>query len=224
MNNQSRREIVASLAARAGQPYDVSLQEELKHILMYKAATYLQQSMEKHPEQREIYSFDVQLKLVKADASECKDMPSGCEVLKTECEIPMPLRTSAELFTYVGDINGKNGYRHWSAENIRWDSGNRYTKKRVYYDYINNKIYVYGPMSLEFVRIRSVWEDPYQLAKCACNKEACLNEDSPFPFPRDLTTYIVKDILATELGRLVPLQDAEQVTTDEPEHVRGQNG
>ena len=88
----SLNELVDLLADRVGQPFNIPLQEELKVILNYKRADWLQKVIDKHPEQRKYFLKDFSAELERVDKAECP-VEVDCTVLRTVEEIPLPIRT-----------------------------------------------------------------------------------------------------------------------------------
>lgn len=216
----SLRQIVDSLSARVGQPFDVSLQDELKHIFIYRASGLLSELMDQYPAQREIYSQDAIFELENTKEPICPGVESDCKVFRTKCDIPKPMRTNHDLFLYVGGVNGRQPFQYWPLENAEWLAYNRYTKNRPKFDYINNRVTIYNKHELVNVRIRTVWEDPYSFSACGCaTNVVCPNENSPVPYPEDIIATVVEQILRIELMKLIPAQDTGEVKTDVKENV-----
>jgi len=214
--------IVSSLASRVGKPFDIDLQEELKHIVGYKRANYTQQFIEKHPEQRALFLQKVTIELEKVPKDDCEPV-KGCEIMRTKCEVPTPIRNSNTIFDFVGDSNFVNGYRKQDPAYIQDNSANRFTAKKPTWYYMNKRIYVYNSTVIKRIGIRGVFEDPMAVTACACEGTPCFDETADYPMSLDLLNPIVRDILSVELGQKLPSQP--EVELDEPEEIleRGVN-
>src|SRR6478735_5643072 len=105
----SLNQIVSMLADRVGQPFNIPLQEELKLIVNYKRADWIQKIVDKHPEQRKYFLKDFSIELESVDKAQCP-VDVDCDVLRTTQKIPLPVRTSYGLFDYVGDPDKSDSY------------------------------------------------------------------------------------------------------------------
>lgn len=214
--------IVSSIASRVGKPFDVDLQEELKHIVGYKRANYTQQFLEKHPDQRGLFLQKVTLELEKAPKDDCESV-EGCEIMRTKCEVPTPIRTSGAYFNFVGDSNFMNGYIKQDPAYVQDSSANRFTAKKPSWFYMNKRIYIYNSTVVKRIGVRGVFEDPTAINSCACADTPCFDENGEYPMAGDLLNPIVRDILSVELRQMLPSQP--DVELDEPEEIldRGVN-
>lgn len=208
--------IVGSLAARVDQPFNVDLQEELKHIIEYKRANYTQQFIQKHPEQRQFFIQKMTVELEKVPADECAPV-EGCEILRTKCSLPQPVRNSTTLFDFVGDASFMNGYGKQDPSFIQDVSANRFTGKKPKWYYMDNKIYIYNTTTIERIGVRGVFEEPSAVNACACDPADCLQDTDDYPIALDLLNAIVRDTIKVELGR--PLLPEEEVAQDALEEM-----
>ena len=201
----SLNEIVSILASRVGKPFSIPLQEELKKIINYKRANYFQQIIEKNPGQRIFFTqqFVTKLEKVNNENDICGFTTSTkCPLLRTECEIPKPLRNSFTLFDFVGYANFTEGFALTNPEFLSTIKYNKYTGKTEKYYYINNRIYVYNNLSIRYVGVRGIFEDPNQVNSCC--EDPCYNDDMPFPAPQDIINAIIRDTLQVELRQEFP--------------------
>lgn len=215
----SLNEIISVLSDTVGQPFNVPLQEKLKVIINYKRANYLQQSLEKHPEQRRFFQQTFTTDLEKIAPGDCEIPNITCDILRTNCEIPFPIRSSWSMFDYVGTPDWMNSYGEVKPEFNNLRKFNRYTADLTKWAYINKKIYVFNNLKLKKLSVRSVFSDPYAVNQC-CSTENCFDDNSPFPIPPDLLNAIIRDILQVELKMQFPEASAIPVPmvkdTDRP--------
>lgn len=199
-------EMVSILSDRVGKPFNVPLQEELKTIITYKRINYMQQLLEKHPDQRRFFNqqFTVPLEKVSADAPVCGITTSKeCPIMKTKCEVPQPIRGSYTLFDYVGEGDFSKSYGYAQPEFIDIMKYNTYTSKHPRWFFVDKHIYVYKNLTTKFVGIRGVFEDPFQINNC-CDGKQCFTDDTAFPAPQDIINAIMRDILNVELRNQFP--------------------
>lgn len=207
------------LADRVGQPFSVPLQEELKVILNYKRADWVQKIVDKHPEQRKFYLKDISAELERVDRAACP-VDIGCDVLKTVQKIPVPTRTSTTLFDYVGDPDKMDAYSYATPEQIYWlINFSKYTKERPRYFYINGYVYIYNEVDLDYINIRGLWPDQRQLDPFKCMEEGeevpCYTDDDQWDIPDDIINTLIQDVLKNELRLIAP--ELGEVTVDNKE-------
>lgn len=207
------------LADRVGKPFDVPLQEQLKVILNYKRADWTQKIIDKHPEQRKFYYRTIKDSLVRVSRDECPVELEDCTVLRTEHQIPIPIRSSELLFDYVGDPDMTDGYVYSQSDQMYWMlKYSKYTSKRPRWFYTNGYIYVYNEDGLMELGIRGVWADQRQLSTFQCAQSAsttpCYTDNDQWEAPDDIINTIIQDVLKNELRQLFE-PPMEEVTVDD---------
>jgi len=210
--------IVGSIAARVDKPFDVDLQKELKHIIGYKRSNYTQQFLQKHPEQRKFFLQKLTVELEKVPSDECEPI-KGCEILRTKCVMPKPVRTSQTLFDFVGTSTFTAGYGYQEPEFISTVGANRFTGKKPKWHYSDGRIYIYNTTTIERIGVRGVFEVPSAVNACACDPVDCLKDTDEYPIALDLLNSIVRDTLSVEMRQpVLPTQDVEIDALEEMEN------
>ncbi len=203
------QKIIGSLAARVDKPFDIPLQEELKHIIDYKRANYTQQFLEKHTDQRQFFLQKVTLELEKAPTDDCQPI-KGCVIMRTKCEVPTPIRNSHTLFDFVGETNFMTGYARQEPGFIQDLKYNRFTKVKPRWYYMNNRIYVYNTTTIHRIGLIGIFENPFTVNSCTCDDSQCLTDTDEYPIALDLLNSIVRDTLNVELRQfLLPPNEVE---------------
>lgn len=213
----SLNQIVMMIADRLDQPFSIPLQEELKLIVNYKRAEWIQKIIEKYPEQRKFFFKNISEELVEVDEGEIAGcgVETGCNVLRTEHKIPKPVRSSYALFDFVGDPDFLDGYRYVQPEQLGYITKySKYTKDRPAYFYANGYIYIYNESDLENIGIRGVWSDPKELHELRCGDELCYTDDDQYDIPDDILNTMIQDILRNELRILIAPEQAEVETSE----------
>jgi hypothetical protein len=211
----SLAQIVSLISDTVGQPFNIPLQEKLKVIVAYKRANYLQQSLEKHPEQRKFFQQSFTTKLTQVAAGDCVIPNVTCPILKSVCSIPYPLRSSWSMFDYVGTPDWTTAWGEIVPEFNNLRSYNRYTKDLTKWCFINGDLYVFNNLRLKMIGIRGIFSDPYAINTC-CSTGNCFTDDTPFPMPADLINAMIRDILNTELK----VQYPQLAAVDVPEEKK----
>lgn len=212
----SLNQIVGILSDRVGKPFSIPLQQQLKVIIKYKRANYMQQFIEKHPEQRQFFSQDFVVKLEKVNTinDPCGlETSKDCPILRTACEIPQPLRNSYMLFDYVGEPSLAKGFSMIKPEFLDITASNKYTAKVPKWWYTNNRIYIYNNLTQKVLGVRGIFEDPESVNNC-CDGDNCFDDDSRFPIPQDLLNAIMRDVLQVELRSQFPDFGEVEIDTD----------
>lgn len=191
-------EIVATLTDTVGQPFNVPLQEKLKVIVNYKRATYTQQSLEKHPDQRKFFQQTFTTELEKIAKGDCEIPSVTCDLLRSKCEIPFPIRSSWGLFDFVGTPDWTVPYGETRPEFNNLRQFNKYTGDLPKWAYINKKLYIFNNLNLKLIAVRGVFADPYGVNGC-CTSGRCYTDDDVYPIAPDLINAIMRDILQVEL-------------------------
>ena len=205
---QSLNVLVSILSDRVGKPFNIPLQQELKEIIKYKRVNYMQQFLEKHPEQRIFFTqeFTAELEKVPANKAICglSSSSKDCPIMATKCEVPQPIRNTFTLFDFVGEPNFMQAYGQVKPEFLKLNQYNTYTSTRPKWFYSDNRIVVYKDLTTKYVGVRGVFENPEDINDCLCDGKNCFDDDSPFPAPGDLINAIMRDILNVELRNLFP--------------------
>jgi hypothetical protein len=207
--------MVQLLADRVGQPFSVPLQRELKVIFNYKRADYIQQIVDKHPEQRKQFIKHISDTLIRAERAECP-VNIDCEMLRTEHKIPAPLRTIFTMFDYVGDPDKTDAWAYTTPSQLYFilKHGAKYTKDKPRWYYSNGYIYVYNENAMEYIGIAGIWPDQRDIKDFNCADVPCYTDDDPYEIPDDILNTMVQDILKNELRILVSPEQAEVTTKD----------
>lgn len=210
----SLNQLVHLLSDFAKQPFSVPVQEELKVIMNYKRADWMQKVVEKYPEQRRYFLKDIAIDLIEVDQAECP-VETDCTVKRTSKKIPLPLRSTYALFDYVGDPDKSDGYGYIQPEyvNIILKYA-KHTSKRPKYFYTNGYIYIYNDPSLVYLGIRGVWPDQTQLNAFKCSDSPCYTDDDQWDIPDDIINTMIQDVLRNEMRILIPGFNPE-VTVDD---------
>lgn len=211
----SLNQLVEQLADMVKRPFDIPLQEELKQILNYKRADYIQQIVGKYPENRRFYLRYITDDLIEVDKAECPAPSTNCTVLRTSNKIPVPVRSSYELFSYVGDTDKTDGYSYIEPHQLLWivNYASKYTKDRPKYAYFNGYVYIFNEDYLNNITIGAVWADPKELNTFKCDDQPCYSDDDRFEIPDDIVNTMIQDVLKNELKFMLGLDETE-VTID----------
>jgi hypothetical protein len=219
MPGPSLNQLISTLSDRVGQPFNVPLQEELKVILNYKRENYLQQFLERHPEQRAFFQQKVEVPLIPVPQPEC-DTPKHCVALRSKCEVPPPVRVSQITFDFVGTADFRDGYGQLAPEFLQFHLNARFTYSRPKWFYQDDHIWIYNNRVLDRIGLRGVFRNPEDVNQCLCDAalETCYDDDQPWPVAGDLINAIMRDVLNVELRNMFP--EPGVVKVDEREDLQ----
>ena len=146
------------------------------------------------------------LMLEAVDASKCcPDLfPTGTTVYRTKRKPPRTLRFNfKDAFTFIGKPNGTGTIPRVEPHELEFLQYDKYTCGHTKYYVIDDYIYVYNPNGLDAINVRGVFEDPEDVANFAtCDDGACYDEQSPFPMPMDMVSFITSSLAQGELQLL----------------------
>lgn len=206
---------VELLSSLVGQPFSIPIQEQLKVILNYKFADYIQKIVDKHPEQRRFYLKDFSVALERVDRAQCP-VEVGCTVLRTVEDIPIPVRTSYALFDYIGSPDKVDGYRYIEPDQLVYIINySKYTGDRPSYFYVNKRIYIYNEDDLDDINVRGLWPDQRQLNVFKCEDQPCYTDNSQYDIPDDILNTMIQDVIKNELKLLLPPDETEVTLKEE---------
>lgn len=211
----SLNNIVQMIADRVGQPFNIPLQRQLKVIANYKRAEYFHKILDKRPEQRKYFLKEFTVELETVDKAEC--VVSGCTTKKSLLEVPLPVRTSSQLFDYVGDANKEDAYRYMTPDQVKISLSNIYTSRRPSYYYSNSYLYIYNDNDISYVNVRGVFTDPKELEPFKCGSDPCYTDDDTFDISEDVVNTMVQDILKNELRNVFPEKGEVEISPEDKE-------
>lgn len=108
-------------------------------------------------------SFCVKLEKTKFHDCDCVPTTLGCQVLKSEIELPKVLLNSkGNLLLNVYNING-NQIDYKSFQERRRLSKHPIANKVLSYDIVDEKLVLFGSLDMVVIIVEAVWEDPFQL-------------------------------------------------------------
>lgn len=144
------------------------------------------------------------LKLIQVDASKCCNLPTDCKVYRTEMKPPKTVRFNfRDAFTFIGKPNGTGTIPRVEPHEVEYLMYDKYTSLHTKYYVIDDYIYVYNPNGLEAINVRGVFEDPEQVAEFAtCDNDFCYDDQTPYPMPMDMVSFITSSLAAGELQLL----------------------
>lgn len=201
----SLNDIVSVLASRSGQKFSGPLLDELKAIVNYKRANYTQQFLEKHPDQRRFFQQSFTIDLEKIPPGDCEIPKVTCDLLRSTCKIPVPVRSSYTLFDFVGTSDWTVSYGETRPEFNNFNSFNKYTSRKPKWAFINDRIYLFNDLAIKKLGVRGVFPEPASVNSCCTGTNPkCYSDDERYPIAEDILNSIIRDILNVEFRRIFP--------------------
>ncbi len=191
--------IVETIAESMKRETDFSFLKQLEFSVVLHRATLLKRDLERNVVDNQLFQT-ICLELEYGATDVCCSVVTGCKGLKTKNPLPKALRTKTPTpFAYVGtpkytDIDFAHR-ENWKAINSK-----AFTCDNMYYDLINNYIYIKKAKNLKYLLVKAIWEDPRELAKCHTDATgADCYEESDFPISADLAQEIINGIITQKL-------------------------
>ena len=212
---------------RSNQDEHISL-DQIKFNIKHYRAMFLRRDFAKSGFNSRHVEQDLGcVKISKVDASKCCDLPSTCNVYKTDLSIPRTVRYNfREAFTYIGDITGTGRIPLVEPNTVQFLPYDKYTKDKYKAYMIEDFLYIYNADGLEFVNVRGVFEDPSEVSKFSCcgpDCTNCFNDDTDaFPISMDMLALINQGILNGELRLLAStVSDTANDRMQDPQSIKG---
>lgn len=197
MNNSvTLNKLAYNLSELLGNPYDDVLIERLKFELINVRAKFIRRDLERNGMSREFLQSLGEIELVCTDISDCTEVLSFDNVLKTKLQVQKPLRTkTTDTFFYVGTIDKKHPFQESSFDDLEYLKHNKFTGSITRYIYLNQRVYIINPPTKVFkwLNITSVFANPQDAGK-ANNCGVCYTDDDPFYIGEDMASDIEREV------------------------------
>lgn len=214
----SLNELAETLAEREGKQFDNPFLEEMKVLVHINRSKLARNTLERNRQDRVFFRQYFEVPMIPVNISELPGFPD-MPVLRTECQIPSPLRANGIIFDYIGSPDKLTVFQVFTEQHeIIPALDAEYTGHKPKALWLNNYIYAFNSLTLPFIGGATVFDDvrAIQNLKCNCGNDSCYNDDMEYPAPRDIQKDIIQSILAVELRQ--PTKDqTKQVQVDAPE-------
>tara|TARA_R100001463_G_scaffold26997_1_gene62814 strand:+ start:6702 stop:7463 length:762 start_codon:yes stop_codon:yes gene_type:complete len=189
----------------------------LKALIHTKRAHFITNEMNKNRIASPALLQDINcLEMEMADDAECCDFKSGCTVLRSKLEIPMPIAMHNSLgIERIGPVSASQpGYSLMPYEKAIYFGNGRYNKTGMAAYIRNNRVYVVSPQPtalIDLISVRGIFEDPSELASfTSCSGNPCYNDDASYPLDARTWDYIKEEIISKDMARILSMpQDLE---------------
>lgn len=179
---------------------------QIEFIVNYLREVLIKQMFDKNKRDYSIVTQDlgyVPISLV--DKSECLEIISDCDILRTVTKIPTPLDINNSVaITAVQTVDGSRSFSKTYLAAVKWHRYNRFTKNTSKWYYKNGYIYITEDEEMEFINIRGVFSDPRQAANYKnCDGKVCWSPDDEYPITGKMVSEITDKILRGEAAALI---------------------
>jgi hypothetical protein len=189
----------------------------LKALIHTKRAHFITNEMNKNRIASPALMQDINcLEMELADDAECCDFKSGCDVLRSKLEIPMPIAMHNTLgIERIGPVSASQpGYSFMPYEKAIYFGNGRYNKTGRAAYIRNNRVYVVSPQDtslIDLISVRGIFEEPGELSSfISCSGSPCYNDDSKYPIDSRTWDYIKEEIISKDMTRILSMpQDLE---------------
>lgn len=196
----SPNEITTLLAMNLEKELDVPFKKALYERVKYWRSTLIKQSLDNRPMQGKYFLQTIYIPLIKVDTLQPIDPRLSQFEALTSVEVPIPIRSSDQIYDYVGGVDGISPWGYADAGTLSYLLSGRYAKKFNHYSYVNRKLAVREYPDLEYVRIGGIFNSP---------EEAMIYETIPprpnynwwdvdIPMSGDIEQRVIQCILTTD--------------------------
>lgn len=204
----SLNELAEILAERAGKQFTPGFKEQMKVLINIRRQRLLVDSLNSRPQDREFFKIWIDIPLEPASISNFPGMPKECNLKRTACCLPTPVRANSTMYDFIGYLNKVTPIPVYNSIEIARtiQEGSKYSPIKPYAILINGYIYVFnytGPG----ISVAMIPEDMSEVDGCVdiCRGEDygkdCYSDDAPYPITGDIAQRIIQSILADELAR-----------------------
>lgn len=180
---------------------------------------------------RTIDPFTVQslgcVELEVADTSDCPELPVGCSILRTKCEIPKTVELhQRNAITKVGPVDKMDYFFSFVPYHQTIFSGNgKYNQNSVFAFLHNNRMYFKVNKAqqklIRRVNIMGIFEDPTKVSEfCNTSGAPCFSADDQYPISSWMLPYIKQDLINQVVGSIqMPEDNTNDATANERRSV-----
>ncbi len=182
---------VREIASSGGNPNNFSISDELiLHWIEQTRSQLISQALGKKDDINDSWiNYIPCLEMELADASECCNVSSGCQLLKSTKRLP------ATIDSWNGSMISKS-----NPIKSKYQRYNKYTKDTKSWYLKDDYLYIINDVFLELVEVAGLFESPSDLKRFAdCGGNSCFTNDSPYPISQTLATQVTNIIIETKV-------------------------
>lgn len=186
-------------------------------------STLISQSLQKRPDVNDSWLQTLScLSLIQVDKSECCEIETGCQILRTELEIPDTVDTNQDNFIVrVEDIMGNIISKSTSFKS-KYNNYTKFTSNKPKWFLKNNYIYVINSDFLTTINVTAVFERPSDLTSYTqCGGSTCYSTNSEYPCSLKMASMIADIVLKTKVYPFI--QTPRDVTNDDSNNFANPN-
>ena len=144
------------------------------------------------------------VELEHADSAECCTIRSGCSIVRTKLELPVPVELHlGDMLTFVGPISKlKSQFLRINRNQAPWVNNGRFNKTIIHWFYFNHRIYLIfdssnlEAKSLKYISVAGVFEDPEVVGNFStCSGSPCYDDNTKYPLNSWMYPYIKAAVL-----------------------------
>ena len=217
--------IAEDIAFKLGDQFNHTLNESIKHTLIYYRSKFIRDDIEKNGDninsyyQTVVLSFDKvnQLSDTGADllclVNICRGAKEASKytVLKSKERMPSFIKLKSRgnsPFKFIGSVDRMERFKYATPDTLEYLKELPYQKGKIYYYISNNSVYLLETTEICNLLIEGIFDDPREAFKL-CEGER-FRDDSEFPISNDLLFYIVNGIVSKEYP-LINKADGEEI-------------
>lgn len=219
-------QIAEDIAYKLGDQFNHTLNESIKHTLIYYRSKFIRDDIEKNGININTYYQTIVLNLepvniledVGADiaclATFCNSAKNNKKytILKSKEKVPNFIKLKSinnNPFKYIGSVDRLKRFRYGSPETLEFLQHLPYQNNEIYYYISNNYVYLLNTLKICNFLIEGIFDNPREAFNLC--QGTTFKDDNEFPISNDLLFYIVNNIVTKEYP-LINKPDGEEIS------------
>lgn len=198
-------EITTDIASQLSKELDDVFKLILFQKVGYWRSRLLRNSLEKKPNEAKFFVQTLYVAMEpKKPEPDCIEIPNSCPAAISIKQLPAPLRYSSTLFEFVGSVDGTKTFSYGLSATSQYLNAGKYSKNRVAYDWVDNRIVVEGYPNLPMLMVKGIFDKPEDVMQFNCaNGIGCDYWDAEYPCTGELLQQVVQYIVAEYKGERI---------------------
>lgn len=218
-------QIAEDIAYKLGDQFNHTLNESIKHTLIYYRSKFIRDDIEKNGININTYYQTIVLNLEKVNkledvGADVACLASFCDtaknnkkyiILKSKEKLPNFVKLKSinnSPFKYIGSIDRLKRFKYSSPDTLEFLQHLPYQNNEIYYYISNNYVYLLNTIEICNFLIEGIFDNPREAYKLC--EEGKFKDDNEFPISNDLLFYIVNNIVTKEYP-LINKPDGEEI-------------
>lgn len=214
---------IKNIATSGSNPIDFRISDrQIAFWIDEFRATLISQALDKRQDVSDIWIQPIScLSLVSVDKSECCEVTTDCEVLRTELQLPNTIESKGDntilrVVAPNGDLISKT-----TVYAVPYSGNSKYVKNKNKWYLKNGYIYIINeePVLLDYITVYGIWDTPSDLTSfTACDGGTCYSYTDNYPCSKRMAETITDMVLKKKVYPFIQLpQDTTNNSNNSPD-------